>query len=97
MSIAAGLASPPSVLVLAEDGANAFALGTARKRAVIGITQGMLRGYTAEELRAVAATLIARITAGDIMFGTALAALMGPVKAIRGIAQGRRSGRRRLR
>ena len=48
----------------------------------------MLRGYTAEELRAVAATLIARITAGDIMFGTALAALMGPVKAIRGTRKG---------
>jgi hypothetical protein len=29
------------------------------------------------------ATLVARIVAGDIMFGTALAALMGPIKAIR--------------
>jgi hypothetical protein len=30
------------------------------------------------------ATLTARVVAGDIMFGTALAALMGPVQAIRG-------------
>ena len=48
----------------------------------------MLRDFTADELRAVAATLIARIIAGDIMFGTALAALMGPVQAIRGSRKG---------
>jgi Zn-dependent protease with chaperone function len=88
MAIAAGLSAPPSVLVLAEEGENAFALGTARKRAVVGITEGMLHAFTPEELRAVAATLIARITAGDIMFATALAALMGPVQAIRGSRKG---------
>ena len=88
MALAAGLSAPPSVLVLAEQGENAFALGTARKRAVVGVTEGMLRHFTADELRAVAATLIARITAGDIMFATALAALMGPVQAIRGSRKG---------
>lgn len=88
MALAAGLSAPPGVLVLAEEGENAFALGTARKRAVVGITEGMLRAFTADELRAVAATLIARITAGDIMFATALAALMGPVQAIRGSRKG---------
>ncbi len=88
MAIAAGLSAPPSVLVLAEEGENAFALGTARKRAVVGITEGMLGAFDADELRAVAATLIARIVAGDIMFATALAALMGPVQAIRGSRKG---------
>jgi Zn-dependent protease with chaperone function len=88
MAIAAGLSAPPRVLVLAEEGENAFALGTARKRAVVGITEGMLHAFTADELRAVVATLIARITAGDIMFATALAALMGPVQAIRGSRKG---------
>jgi Zn-dependent protease with chaperone function len=88
MALAAGLSAPPSVLVLAEEGENAFALGTARKRAVVGVTEGMLRAFTEDELRAVAATLIARITAGDIMFATALAALMGPVQAIRGSRKG---------
>jgi Zn-dependent protease with chaperone function len=88
MALAAGLSAPPSVLVLAEEGENAFALGTARKRAVVGVTEGMLRAFTQDELRAVAATLIARITAGDIMFATALAALMGPVQAIRGSRKG---------
>jgi Zn-dependent protease with chaperone function len=74
--------------VLAEEGENAFALGTARKRAVVGVTEGMLRALSEDELRAVAATLIARITAGDIMFATALAALMGPVQAVRGTPKG---------
>lgn len=83
MALAAGLPESPSVLVLAEGGVNAFALGTVRKRAVIGVTQGMLDEFSADELRAVLATLVARIIAGDIMFGTALAALMGPIKAIR--------------
>jgi Zn-dependent protease with chaperone function len=91
MAIAAGLSAPPRVLVLAEEGENAFALGTARKRAVVGITEGMLREFTADELRAVTAALIARVTAGDIMFATALAALMGPVQAIRGSRNGARA------
>jgi Zn-dependent protease with chaperone function len=88
MALAAGLAAPPSVIVLPEEGENAFALGTARKRAVVGFTEGMLAEYSQDELRAVAATLVARITAGDIMFATALAALMGPVQAIRGTRGG---------
>jgi len=83
MALAAGLLETPSVLVLEEGGVNAFALGTIRKRAVIGVTRGMLEEFSADELRAVLATLVARIIAGDIMFGTALAALMGPIKAIR--------------
>lgn len=83
MALAAGLPETPTVLVLEEGGVNAFALGTIRKRAVIGVTRGMLDEFSADELRAVLATLVARIIAGDIMFGTALAALMGPIKAIR--------------
>lgn len=82
MALAAGI-PVPGVLVLAEQGHNAFALGTVRKRAVIGVTEGMLADFSQDELRAVAATLLARVIAGDIMFGTALAALMGPIKAIR--------------
>jgi Zn-dependent protease with chaperone function len=83
MSIAAGLAQPPALLVLKTESSNAFAIGTVRSKATIGVTRGMLDSLTDDELRAVVATLIARIVAGDIMFGTALAALMGPIKAIR--------------
>lgn len=83
MALAGGLATPPEIVVLPDAGENAFALGTVRHRATIGVTQGMLDSFTPDELRAVVATLVARIVAGDIMFGTALAALMGPIKAIR--------------
>ena len=83
MAIAAGLAWQPSILLLEDDGCNAFALGTSRERATIGVTRGMLAEFSAEEIRAVVATLVARIIAGDIMFGTALAALMGPLAAVR--------------
>ena len=36
-----------------------------------------------DEQRAVVAVLVARVIAGDILFGTALAALMGPLNAVR--------------
>jgi len=83
ISIAAGLGQPPQLLVLEIDSENAFAVGTVRTRATIGVTRGMLERFSADELRAVVATLVARIVAGDIMFGTALAALMGPIRAVR--------------
>ncbi|MDO8914932.1 MAG: M48 family metalloprotease [Coriobacteriia bacterium] len=83
MSIAAGLAAPPELMVLASGAVNAMAVGTTRSRPLIGVTEGFLAQLTEEEQRAVVATLIARICAGDILFGTALAALMGPIRAIR--------------
>jgi Zn-dependent protease with chaperone function len=83
MSIAAGLAAPPEIMVMPEESINAMALGTSRSRPLIGVTQGFLTQLTEPEQRAVIATLIARICAGDILFGTALAALMGPLRAIR--------------
>ncbi len=85
MSVAAGLTEPPRIVVTAGDidDVNAFALGTTRSEPVIGVTPGFLAALTQDEQRAVVAVLVARIIAGDIMFGTALAALMGPLKAIR--------------
>jgi len=85
MSLAAGLSKPPRVIVIEapKDSVNALALGTTRSDPLIGVTQGLLDRLDVEEQRAVAATLIARVVAGDIMFGTALAALMGPLKAVR--------------
>jgi Zn-dependent protease with chaperone function len=85
MALAAGLSSPPRIAVVggAGDGINAFALGTTRSQPLIGVTPAFLTGLSSDEQRAVVAGLIARIIAGDIMFGTALAALMGPIKAVR--------------
>ncbi|TLM74016.1 MAG: hypothetical protein FDZ70_07450 [Actinobacteria bacterium] len=86
MTLAGGLGVQPRIILLPTGAVNAFAIGTTRKRPVIGVTQGLLDTMSDDEERAVVATLVARIVAGDIMFGTALAALMGPIKAIRGSA-----------
>lgn len=90
MAIAAGLAEAPRIIVIEapEDSVNALAVGTTRARPLIGVTRGFITHLSAEEQRAAAATLTARIIAGDIMFGTALAALMGPIKAIRSMNRG---------
>ena len=87
MALAAGLPSPPAIVVLDTDAINAYALGTGRARAVIGATRGFLATVPPAEQRAVVAALVARILSGDILFATALAALMGPLKAVRGSAK----------
>jgi hypothetical protein len=84
MAIAAGMAEPPGLVVLETPSVNAYSLGTTRSRAVIGATRGLLESMPPGEQRAVAAALMARVVSGDILFATALAALMGPLKAIRG-------------
>jgi hypothetical protein len=91
MAIAAGLLSPPRLVVLDTAAINAYALGTARSKAVVGVTRGLLETMPADEQRAVVATLTARVVSGDIWFASALAALMGPLKAVRG--SGRAVGR----
>ena len=85
MALAAGMNEPPRLIVLeaAQDSVNALALGTTRSQPVIGVTPGFREMLSVDEQRAVIAALTARIVAGDIMFATALAALMGPLKAIR--------------
>jgi Zn-dependent protease with chaperone function len=83
MALAAGLAQPPEVWLLDAPSVNAYAIGTTRGRPALGVTRGFLEELGDDEQRAVVATLVARICAGDILFGTALAALMGPLRAVR--------------
>lgn len=83
MSIAAGLPEPPRLLLLDVPSVNACAIGASRRQPVIGVTRGFLTTFTVDEQRAVVAMLMARITRGDILVGTALAALMGPLKYLR--------------
>ncbi len=92
MSIAGGLPQPPSLLLLDVPSVNACAIGASRKRPIIGVTRGFLDRFTQGEQQAVIATLIARITRGDILVGTALAALMGPLKLLRDISKAPKGG-----
>ncbi|TDB38889.1 MAG: hypothetical protein D9V44_04230 [Actinobacteria bacterium] len=83
MTIAAGLASVPRLMLLDSDSVNACAIGISRTQPMIGVTRGLLAALDADQQRAVLATLVARIRGGDILIGTAMAALMGPLKAVR--------------
>ena len=83
IAIAAGLPEPPRLLLLDVASVNACAIGASRRQPVIGVTSGFLEAFTPDEQRAVIAMLMARITRGDILVGTALAALMGPLKYLR--------------
>jgi len=95
MALAAGLAEPPRLILLDTESVNACVIGMTRARPALGVTRGFLTALDEAEQRAVAAALTARIVSGDILLGTALAALMGPLKTIResrGAAGGIASG-----
>ncbi len=83
IALAAGLPTAPRLMLLDSDAINACIIGMNRSNPVLGVTRGFVSGLSAEEQRAVIATLVARLVAGDVLFATALAALMGPLKAIR--------------
>lgn len=87
MALAAGTGKVPKLVTIEapEGSINAFAVGSGRREPLIGVTKGFLEHLDEEEHRAVIATLMARVVAGDVMFGSALAALMGPVAAIRSL------------
>ncbi len=83
MAIAAGHPQPPRLFLLDVPSVNACAIGASRRQPAIGVTRGFLGTFTPAEQQAVVAMLMARITRGDILVGTALAALMGPLKYLR--------------
>lgn len=83
MALAAGLGAPPRLLVIETPGVNAGAVGLSRDDAALVVTRGLLDSLDDAQLRAVVATLVARVISGDVLYGTALAALMGPLKAFR--------------
>ena len=65
LSARAGLPAPPAVYVIASMTANAFAAGTPRK-AVIGITEGLLRRLSLRELTGVLGHEISHIANNDL-------------------------------
>jgi Zn-dependent protease with chaperone function len=85
MVAAAGLAKKPKIVVLEAPGEsiNAAVVGTKKGGALVAVTPGFVKGLTQDEQRAVVAVLTARVISGDVLYATALAALMGPLKAIR--------------
>jgi Zn-dependent protease with chaperone function len=83
MALAAGISVTPRVFVVESESVNAGVVGLSRADVTLVVTQGLLEQLDEGELRAVLATLMARVISGDVLYGTALAALMGPLKALR--------------
>lgn len=79
MAIAAGLPKTPQFYVIDTDTVNAFVLGRSYASARIGVTRGLLERTTVDEQRAVFANLVARIASLDILWATAVCAVMGPL------------------
>ncbi len=75
MAIASGNPVPP-VYVLEEPGINAFAAGTDRRNAVVGITRGALELLNREELQGVVAHEFSHIHNGDMRLNLRLVAIL---------------------
>jgi heat shock protein HtpX len=76
MAVAAGLPKP-RVMVIETDVPNAFAAGMDPSRSVIGVTRGLLRRFTRDELQAVVGHETAHILNGDNQYMTAVAVMVG--------------------
>jgi heat shock protein HtpX len=76
MAIASG--SPkPRVVVIETDAMNAFATGMKPERSALGVTRGLLKGLTRDELQGVIGHEMSHIANWDTRYMTAVAILVG--------------------
>ncbi len=87
MALAAGLSVAPALYLIDASSTNAFIFAARRRRAVIGVTAGLLTKLSVDERRAVFANLIARLKSGDTITATGVTALMWPIHAWRSYRQ----------
>jgi Zn-dependent protease with chaperone function len=83
MALAGGLAVAPTLYVLDSSNVNAFVFAARRRRAVVGVTQGLVDKLPVDLQRAVFANLIARLIEGDTIVSTGVTALVWPLYAWR--------------
>jgi len=81
LAMSAGLPMP-KVAIIASETPNAFATGRNPEKAVVAVTEGILRLLSAEELRGVLAHELAHVKNRDILVGTIAAALAGAIMFI---------------
>ena len=86
MSIASGLPKP-AVYVIADTDPNAFATGNDPQTSSIAVTEGLLRVLNREELQGVVAHEMSHIRNYDIRLMTVVAALMGAILLLGGLAR----------
>lgn len=83
MAIAAGLPISPALYLIDNSTVNAFVFSAHRRRAVLGVTRGLVEKLAIGEQRAVFANLIARLATGATIVDTGVASLMWPLNAWR--------------
>jgi len=83
MAIAAGAPVAPALYLIENTTVNAFVFSAKRRRAVVGVTRGLVDKLSVDEQRAVFANLVARLASGDTIVSTGVAALMWPLQAWR--------------
>jgi heat shock protein HtpX len=76
MAIAAGLPKP-RVVVIETDAMNAFATGMKPARAALGVTRGLLKGLSRDELQGVIGHEMSHIANWDTRYMTAVGILVG--------------------
>ncbi len=76
----------PGIYLIPTDAPNAFATGRNEKHAIVGITQGILRLLTADELRGVLAHELSHIKNRDVLVSTMAATLAGAISLIARLA-----------
>ncbi len=72
----------PKVCICPQDAPNAFATGRSPSKAVVAITQGMLRGFSQHEIEGVMAHEIAHVKHRDMLISTVAATMAGMISSI---------------
>lgn len=81
MAIAAGLPKP-RVAIIDSDAMNAFATGIDPRNAAIGVTRGLLKTFSRDELQGVVAHEMGHILNWDIRYMTAVGILVGLIALV---------------
>jgi heat shock protein HtpX len=72
----------PDVYVVEDDALNAFATGRGPRRAAVGVTTGLLAGFTPIELEAVLAHELSRVKSYDVLVSTLAVAIVGVLTSV---------------
>lgn len=83
MAIASGFRFAPALYIMETDNVNAFVFAHRERRAVVGVTRGLVERMGVDEQRAVFANMMARLKSGDIATATVISALVRPLWAMR--------------
>ena len=77
----------PTVYIIPDETANAFATGRNPEHAVVAVTQGIMRILSREELSGVIAHELAHIKHRDMLTGTMVATIAGAISMLAQMAQ----------